>query len=152
MEIFGIHVHAFISALIIVFTAQLCIFDIARKKNQKLDEFLKLISVDDKLSDKFKWWFMTSFAIGLALADLAETQVEGSSHFLILDEPFMALDGRNCENIVNYLSGELAQKRETILLISNEDSLQSLISNRIHIVKSGGVSRLGTIGATNAGT
>ena len=92
---------------------------------------------------------MTSFAIGLALADLAETQVEGSSHFLILDEPFMALDGRNCENIVNYLNDELSKKRETILLISNEDSLQSLIPNRIHVVKTGGVTDLGKIGVTH---
>jgi DNA repair exonuclease SbcCD ATPase subunit len=95
---------------------------------------------------------MVSFAVGLALADLAETQVEGSSHLLILDEPFMALDGRNCENIVNYLRGPLSKKRETILLISNEEALRSLIPNRIHVIKSGGVTRLGEIGAAHAET
>jgi DNA repair exonuclease SbcCD ATPase subunit len=95
---------------------------------------------------------MVSFAVGLALADLAETQVEGSSHLLILDEPFMALDGRNCENIVNYLRGPLSKRRETILLISNEEALRSLIPNRIHVIKSGGVTRLGEIGATHEET
>jgi len=82
---------------------------------------------------------MVSFAVGLALADLAETQAQGPSHFLILDEPFMALDERNCENLVNYLSNELSSRRETILLISNEDSLKSLISQRIHVEKTGGI-------------
>ena len=82
---------------------------------------------------------MASFAVGLALADLAETQVQGASHFLILDEPFMALDERNCENLVNYLANELSSKRETILLISNEENLKSLIPTRIHVEKTGGV-------------
>lgn len=85
---------------------------------------------------------MVSFAVGLALADLAETQVQGASHFLILDEPFMALDDRNCENLVNYLSNELTSKRETILLISNEDNIKSLIPSRIHVEKNGGITRL----------
>jgi DNA repair exonuclease SbcCD ATPase subunit len=87
---------------------------------------------------------MVSFAVGLALADLAETQVQGPSHFLILDEPFMALDERNCENLVNYMAGELSYRRETILLISNEDVLKSLIPERIHVEKTGGITRVKT--------
>lgn len=85
---------------------------------------------------------IVSFAVGLALADLAETQAQGPSHFLILDEPFMALDDRNCENLVNYLSNELSYRRETILLISNEDNLKSLIPERIHVEKTGGITRV----------
>lgn len=84
---------------------------------------------------------ITSFAVGLALADLAETQVEGKSHFLILDEPFIALDSRNYENIVQYLS-ELRKHKETILLISNDDSLISLIPDQINVIKSNGVSTI----------
>jgi DNA repair exonuclease SbcCD ATPase subunit len=83
---------------------------------------------------------MVSFAVGLALADLAETQVKGGSNLLILDEPFMALDDRNCENLVTYLTSELNSRRETILLISNEENLKVLISERIHVEKSGGIS------------
>lgn len=82
---------------------------------------------------------MSSFAVGMALADLAETQVKGNSHFLILDEPFMSLDERNCEALVNYLNNELSSKRETILLISNEENLKSLIANRIHVEKKEGI-------------
>jgi len=85
---------------------------------------------------------IASFAVGLALADLAETQVKGSSHFLILDEPFMALDDRNCENLVSYLTNELSSRRETILLISNEENLKSLISERIHVEKQNGVTSI----------
>ncbi len=84
---------------------------------------------------------IVSFAVGLALADLAETQVEGKSHFLILDEPFIALDSRNYENIVQYLT-ELGKQRETILLISNDDSLISLIPTQVSVTKSNGVSRI----------
>lgn len=82
---------------------------------------------------------MISFAVGLALADLAETQIQGSSHFLILDEPFMALDEKNCESLVNYLTNALSSKRETILLISNEENLKSLVPNNIHVQKIGGI-------------
>lgn len=73
-----------------------------------------------------------SFAMGLALADLAETQVGGASSVMILDEPFIYLDAKNSESLVNYLIGS---KRETTLLISNDDHLKSLIPNVIGVVK-----------------
>lgn len=85
---------------------------------------------------------MVNFAFGLALADLAELQVDGPSYFMVLDEPFMALDARNAENLVNYLTSYLAGKKETILLISNEESLKSLIPNKVLVVKENGMSRL----------
>jgi DNA repair exonuclease SbcCD ATPase subunit len=83
-----------------------------------------------------------SFAIGLALADLAETQVESRSNVMILDEPFLYLDPKNCENIVSYLSDHLSTSRETIFLISNEDNLRALIPNSIHVIKEKGISRV----------
>ena len=81
---------------------------------------------------------MVSFGVGMALADLSESQVQGSSHFLILDEPFEYLQGKNCENLVSYLTHELTKKRETILLVSNDDSLQQLVPNRLHVIKENG--------------
>ena len=80
--------------------------------------------------------------MGLALSDLAETQAEGSSELLILDEPFMALDPRNCENVVRFLTENLAKRKSTILLISNESELQELIPNTIKIIKRNGISVL----------
>ncbi|MDY6957704.1 MAG: AAA family ATPase [Halobacteriota archaeon] len=85
---------------------------------------------------------LVSFAVGLALADLAETQIKGTSNFLILDEPFMALDDRNCENLINYLANELVHKRETILLISNEENIKALVPSRICLEKINGITRI----------
>ncbi len=78
---------------------------------------------------------MISFAIGLSLADLAETQIKHSSNVLILDEPFLYLDDKNCESVVNYLVDELMKRKSTVFLISNEDHLKALIPNRIHVTK-----------------
>ena len=82
---------------------------------------------------------IVSFAASLAVADLATTQVSGRSNILILDEPFMGLARSNCDNIINFLN---QCDVETILLISNDDSLKELVSNRIHIVKTKGQSWL----------
>lgn len=88
---------------------------------------------------------IVSFAIGLTLAELSESQVESSSNVMILDEPFLYLDSKNCESIVTYLTDVLAQKKETIFLVSNEDSLKALIPNRIHVVKEKGISRVESV-------
>ncbi len=79
---------------------------------------------------------MVSFAIGLALADLAACRAEGQPEFLILDEPFAELDSRNSEAIVEYLT---SLDKDTIMLISNEESLKGLIPNRIEVIKIHGI-------------
>lgn len=85
---------------------------------------------------------LVSFAIGMALSDLAELQASGESHILILDEPFLFLSPQNCENVVNLLTQHLNRKKSTILLISNEDGLKNLIPNNVHITKRNGVSTI----------
>jgi DNA repair exonuclease SbcCD ATPase subunit len=87
---------------------------------------------------------LINFAFGLALSGLAELQTDGPSYLMILDEPLVALDARNSENFVNYLNTYLTGKKETILLVSNEESLKTLIPNRVMVVKENGVSRLET--------
>jgi len=82
---------------------------------------------------------IVNFAIGLAISDLANLQVSQGSNVLILDEPFAELDRVNCENVVNYLTGRLLKEKDTIFLISNDTSLQSLIPNQIKLIKSQGV-------------
>ena len=83
---------------------------------------------------------MVSFSIGLGLADLAARAASGRSSFLILDEPFAELDARNSESIVSYLSDEVKGGKDTIFLISNDEALKGLVANRIHVVKSNGIS------------
>lgn len=85
---------------------------------------------------------MVSFAIGLALSDLSSRTASGRSLFVILDEPFSELDARNSEAIVEYLVEEMCKDKETVFLISNEEALKGLVSNRIHVVKKQGVSNV----------
>ena len=85
---------------------------------------------------------IVSFSLGMALADLAETQVEGKSNVLILDECFTELDAINQEAVVDYINSDLRKTRETILIISNEEHLKSLFPNQIHVVKENGISRI----------
>ncbi len=85
---------------------------------------------------------LVNFAVGMALADLAESQVDGPAKLSILDEPFVALDQRNSELVVNYLQTVMAKKKDTILLVSNEEALKMLIPNQIRVVKERGISRL----------
>lgn len=82
---------------------------------------------------------IVSFAVGLALSDLASSVSSTNSSFLILDEVFSELDTRNSEAIVEYLTGELGKSKDTIFLISNDEALKSLIPSRIHVVKRSGI-------------
>jgi DNA repair exonuclease SbcCD ATPase subunit len=85
---------------------------------------------------------LTSFAVGMALSDLAALQTQGASKFMILDEPFLYQSPENCENIVNFITTHKVGDGSTLLLISNEDNLASLIPNRVHVVKRNGVSSI----------
>ncbi len=82
---------------------------------------------------------IVSFAIALALSELAESRVQCNSNLLILDEPFCNLDSRNSEFTVSYIS-TLSSKKETILLVSNDESLKQLIPSRVNITKENGIS------------
>jgi DNA repair exonuclease SbcCD ATPase subunit len=85
---------------------------------------------------------MVDFSVGLALADLAATQVKSRSNLLILDEPFVGLDDRNSESVISYLKEELAKIKSTIFLVSNEETLKGLIPNRVHVEKTNGISQI----------
>jgi DNA repair exonuclease SbcCD ATPase subunit len=85
---------------------------------------------------------LVSFAVGMALADLAETQVEGKSNVLILDEPFVELDYKNQEAVVDYINSDLRKNRDTILIISNDEHLKSLIPSRVNVIKENGISNV----------
>ena len=85
---------------------------------------------------------LASFAVGMALSDLAGLQTKGATKFMILDEPFLYQSPQNCEAIVSFLTTQKAVGDSTILLISNEDNLAGLIPNRVHVVKRNGVSSI----------
>ena len=85
---------------------------------------------------------MVSFAIGLALSDLARRVSGSDSGFLILDEPLTELCPKNAESVYEYLTAEIENGRDTVFLISNDESLKSLIHNRVHVEKNSGVSNV----------
>jgi DNA repair exonuclease SbcCD ATPase subunit len=85
---------------------------------------------------------LTSFAVGMALSDLAGMQVAGASSFMILDEPFLYQSPENCENIISFITNRLVGDGSTILLISNEDNLVNLVPNRVHVTKEKGVTSI----------
>ena len=83
-----------------------------------------------------------SFCIGLSLADLSGRTAMAQASFLILDEPFSELDERNSEAIVEYLTDEMCKDKDTVFLISNEESLKGLVPNRVHVIKEKGVTHI----------
>jgi len=83
---------------------------------------------------------IASCAVGLALADLANTQATGSSNIIILDEPFDSLSPKNSAAVVEFLTTKLP--KETVLLISNEAGMMELIPNSIRVIKRGGISSI----------
>lgn len=85
---------------------------------------------------------IVSFAVAMTLVDLCELQNIPSWNMMILDEPFTELDQRNIESLAQYISTTLSKKRDTIFAISNDDSMSSWFPNRMHVVKSGGLSTL----------
>lgn len=110
------------------------LFNISYKVNNGGSEYSSLSGGEKQI---------VSFAIGLTLSELVDMQNGESSNIMILDEPFTELDNTNCENIINYLNNELLKKKETIILISNDDRMKSLVNNVIEIEKDeNGISRI----------
>jgi len=85
---------------------------------------------------------IVSFAIGLALGDLADSKTSGQCKLMILDEPFVQLSAKNAESIIQYITNTLGKDKDTILLISNEEHLKSLIHDRVHVIKQNGMTTL----------
>jgi DNA repair exonuclease SbcCD ATPase subunit len=85
---------------------------------------------------------LINFAIGLSLAELHEIKNGSRSNLLIMDEPLENLGVKNSEAVVSYMTAFCKDRKG--LFISNDETLKSLISDKIHIVKENGVSRLET--------
>jgi len=86
---------------------------------------------------------MASFAVGLALSELADAQSGTSSEFLILDEPFTELDPKNCASVIQHVNEELLKYKQSVILISNDPHLRQLVANRVEVTKDvAGVSTL----------
>lgn len=80
-------------------------------------------------------------ATDLALMDLVATREGAHPDILMLDE---ILDGLDAEgrNRVTHLLHELRKARETILVISHDESIAEVFEKAVIVVKDGGTSRL----------
>src|SRR3972149_3478633 len=85
---------------------------------------------------------LTSFAVSLALADLAESQIGSECGFTVLDEPFTNLGAINSQNVIDFINKELVTRKNNIFLISNEEFLQDLIPEQIKVTKLNGISQV----------
>lgn len=79
--------------------------------------------------------------IALALGELAAMRADKVIPFRFLDEPFESIDETGVEAIVNLLN-QMRDKYNTVYVITHQDYLKQLFSNKMTIVKSNGYSTL----------
>ncbi len=77
-----------------------------------------------------------------ALGDLAASRSFAPLRLKFLDEPFDNLDSEGAQQVVHLLKTEVLPNTGTILVVSHSSEMQSLIDNRIRVVKQNGISRI----------
>ena len=77
-----------------------------------------------------------------ALGDLARARSRSPIALRLLDEPFDNLDALGAEQVVDVLQQHIVPQVGTVLVMTHDDNLKSLIPNRITVVKEDGVSRV----------
>lgn len=78
----------------------------------------------------------------LALGDLASSRSFSPVGIRFFDEPFDGLDGPGAEQVVQLLRTRILPQAGTVLVVSHDDAVKSLIDRRLTIIKEGGVSRV----------
>lgn len=79
--------------------------------------------------------------IALALGELAAMRADKVIPFRFLDEPFESIDETGTEAIVNLLN-QMRDKYNTVYVITHQDYLKQLFSNKFTVVKQNGFSTL----------
>jgi DNA repair exonuclease SbcCD ATPase subunit len=75
-----------------------------------------------------------------ALGDLAASRSRSPIALRLLDEPFDGLDGLGAEQVVQVLRNQVLPRAGTVLVMTHDDNLKSLIDDRLVVVKENGVS------------
>lgn len=81
-------------------------------------------------------------ALLFALGDLGSARAFAPIQLRLLDEPFDDLDQIGSEQVVHLLNTFIVPQAGTVLVMSHNDNLKSLISKRLVVVKERGVSRI----------
>jgi DNA repair exonuclease SbcCD ATPase subunit len=81
-------------------------------------------------------------AILFAFADLAATRALAPIELRLLDEIFENLDALGCEQVMELLHEYIVPRAKTVLIVTHNETFQSLFEQRITVVKENGVSRI----------
>jgi DNA repair exonuclease SbcCD ATPase subunit len=76
----------------------------------------------------------------LALGDLGASRSLAPINLRLLDEPFDNLDSVGAESVLGVLQREILPKAGTVLVVTHDDNLKSLIADRITVRKQNGIS------------
>ena len=83
-----------------------------------------------------------NLAAMFAIGDLAANRSPSPIMLRLLDEPFDNLDGLGAEQVVHLLQTKIVPKCGTVLVMTHDDNLKSLIPNRLIVTKEHGISRV----------
>jgi ABC-type transporter Mla maintaining outer membrane lipid asymmetry ATPase subunit MlaF len=74
------------------------------------------------------------------LGELGASRSRFPIQLRLLDEPFDGLDGLGAEQVVQVLQSQVVPNAGTVLVMTHDDNLKSLIGDRLQVVKENGVS------------
>jgi DNA repair exonuclease SbcCD ATPase subunit len=77
-----------------------------------------------------------------ALGDLAASRSFAPIRLRLLDEPFDNLDSSGAEAVVHILKTLVLPNAGTVLVMTHDDNLKSLVDKRIVVIKENGISRI----------
>lgn len=83
-----------------------------------------------------------NLATTLALGDLCAERSNAPVSLRLLDEPFESLDGVGAEQVVKLLYNTIVPIAGTVLVMTHDENLKSLVPNRIKVTKNRGISTL----------
>lgn len=81
-----------------------------------------------------------NLATTLALGDMCAERSNAPVSLRLLDEPFESLDSVGAEQVVKLLDNRIVPTSGTVLVMTHDENLKSLVPNRIKVLKTGGIS------------
>ena len=83
-----------------------------------------------------------SIALLFALSELMATRAKLKVNILFLDEPFESLGPDDVGQVINLLRKELTRYKDSVFVITHNESLASEFESVITVEKSDGISRI----------
>lgn len=126
--------------------------------NNRLNHYLDMLNLDVRVKltenlgiESNMWGYdyqsggerkRTDVAFMLAAFDFHEMMYGRQSNILVLDEVDGRMDDDGIDGLINIIKQELANKVETILIISHRNQMHDVFDKEIHVTKSDNCSRI----------